>query len=113
MQRGTNYGQAQLGPFELQNCNLIDQELALLFGPLPSPVDGGRLVNRAWELHFGYVPGLMRNHELAHKKGDHLRCLFSLPTGRSQQNGPFLGYPLCPDHPFPYHDGGHHARVTS
>jgi hypothetical protein len=106
LQRGANYGHAQLRPSELQKSKLIDQALTLLLRPFPLLIGGSLLVNQARELCFSCIPGLARSRELALKKGDPLSCLITLPMGKSQQDDPFLGYPLRMGGSGPYHDGG-------
>jgi hypothetical protein len=66
---------------------------------------GGRLVNEAWELHFGYVSGSVCSHKLTLEEGDPLNCLISFFMSRSQQDGPLLGHPLILNGLGPLHNG--------
>jgi hypothetical protein len=94
LRRGTDYGQAQLGPSDPQKSKLLSRVLTLPLEFISSPVGVGYLVNKAWELRFGCVPGLVHNYKLAPEKGDLSSRLISLLASRSQQDNTFLGHPL-------------------
>jgi hypothetical protein len=83
LRRAADYDQAQLRPSDPQKSKILGQALALPLGLFSLLVGVGCLVNQAWELCFGCVPGLVHNCKLALKKGDLSSSFVSLPASRS------------------------------